>query len=499
MDKTPSSNRVLRSRHVPTPKFEERKKKLFVDSNELVATPKSSTTPRAVIREYDEDSDLGPMSPLEFSSSPTSFSRHHGILNGSMTPRRTDFANILNEISVEQKYSLKKLTINLGRKVCIDSDDDYPLKSNVTTDVDSEDGVAPLCESMEKMATDPPTPVTAVSAFRDADNYAKQMKTPSESTIIKTTVDQLKHQTFRKASLVNAELTPNEAESTAQSAKHDKTASIDRPKAKTSLIFNEPTISTKSFYGSSTSSTLLNRIGNGNATIDENKFPIASIISKFKKQPSTYRKQTMQKRSKWSGPCLWRHGGVHKPMRFKRRTKPAKNTKNAFDTTTASSTSIDSVDNNNQRSAKKVSRGSTMDPHKRQSILKDQNSAQIPVRASGSTSDADSEYEDDDDDENDPLLKGIGILRETTKDTENDEPEVPANRKFFKSNASTTTKKYQIMNGLSATLKRGNDFKLELPAKRVRRTRGNKFQILCGALLMLSKYFVSFSFTQTDQ
>lgn len=117
----------------------------------------------------------------------------------------------------------------------------------------------------------------------------------------------------------------------------------------------------------------------------------------------------------------------------------------------------------------KISQRITPVTNKRhQSILKDQNLPQISVRATGSTSDADSEYEDDDDDD-DPLLNGIGILRETTKDAENDEP---ANRKFFKSKASTTTKKYQIMNGLSATLKRGNDFKLELPAKRVRRAKG---------------------------
>lgn len=493
MNGTPTPNRILRSRHVPTPKFEERKKNLFGESNESVTTPRRTSARRPVIREYDEDSDLGPMSPLQFSSSPTNFNRHHGIMNESMSNRRKNFTNILDEMSIEQKYSLKKLTVNLGRKVCIDSDDDYLPKSKLTTDIDSEDGVAPLCESMEKMATDPSTPITTANAFCDKENYEKQLKTPSESTTSTASADQLfRGQSFRKALLLDAELTPNETESTSQMPRHEKETNIDRPKAKTSLIFNEPTFSTKSFYGSSsaTKSSLLNRFGNG-ITVndekrfpivnDEKKFPIMSIISKFKKQSSTHQKQQSQKRTKWTGPTLWRHGGIQKATRFKRRSnlvKHSKNTHKALDTTTTSSTSIDSIENNNQRSAMKISQRSTPDTNKRhQSILKVRNSPQISKRATGTTSDADSEYEDDDDDddENDPLLKGIGILRNATKDTENDESETQPNRKFFKSKVNTATKKYQIMNGLCATLKRGNDFKLELPAKRVQRSKGMGF------------------------
>lgn len=520
MDGTPTSNRILRSRHVPTPKFEERKKNLFGESNETVTTPRRTSVRRPVIREYDEDSDLGPMSPLQFSSSPTNFNRHHGIIKESMSNRHKNFTNILNEMSIEQKYSLKRLTVNLGRKVCIDSDDDDLPKSNVTTDIDNEDGVAPLCESMGKMATDPPTPITTANAFCDEENYEKQLKTPSESTTHIASTDQLfRGQSFRKALLLDAELTPNEAESTSQMPRHDKEASIDRPKAKTSLIFSEPTISTKSFYGlsSAANSSLLNRFGNGISVndekrfpivIDEKKFPIMSIISKFKKQSSTHRKQQSSKRSKWTGPSLWRHGGIHKPTRFKRcsnSVKHSKNTHKALDITTTSSTSIDSIENNNQRTAKKISRRSTFDTKKRhQAILKDQNSPQISNRATGTTSDADSEYEDDDDDddENDPLLKGIGILCGATKDTENDEPETQMNRKFFKSKANTVTKKYQIINGLCATLKRGNDFKLELPAKRVRRSKGmgfsldsNKIEIEINELHFYFQFPVSRSIT----
>lgn len=504
MNGTPSSNRILRSRQVPTPKFEERKKRLFDgDSNSSVTTPKHSTARRPVIREYDEDSDLGPMSPLQFSSSPSSFNRHHGISDESTQPnRRKNFANILNEMSIEQKYSLKKLTVNLGLQVTIHSDDDERPKSSVTTEIDSEDGVTPLCESMVKMATDPPTPVSSTRLFCGDENYANQMKTPSETTTTAASADQLiRGQSFRKALLLNAELTPDESESMAQVPKHDKAASIDRPKAKTSLTFNEPTIPTKSFYGTSS----LNRFSHGisaAAPSDEKKFPMMSIIAKLKKQTPSQRKQPTHKRQKWSGPSVWRHGGIHKPMRFKRRSKPAKHSKNAakaLDTTTTSSTSIDSIDNCNQRSDKKISSRSTTDAITRHpSILKDQNSPQIAVRATGSTSDADSEYEEDDDDDDDPLLKGIGVLRGATKDAENDEPEELTKRKFFKSKTGTTTKKYQIMNGISATLKRGNEFKLELPAKRVRRSKGiSPDSNAVGARLM--RFLFPLSFAQTDQ
>lgn len=69
MELTPTG-RLFRPRHIPTPKFEERKKKLFDHSE------------RNIINENeDEDSDLGPMSPLESSSSPTSFHTRYGIID----------------------------------------------------------------------------------------------------------------------------------------------------------------------------------------------------------------------------------------------------------------------------------------------------------------------------------------------------------------------------------------------------------------------------------
>lgn len=88
MELTPT-NRSIRPRHVPTPKLSERKKKLFVDAKETSTT----TLINNVIDEGDEDSDLGPMSPLEFSSSPSNFQRLNSIdSNGNFS---TYYFNIL--------------------------------------------------------------------------------------------------------------------------------------------------------------------------------------------------------------------------------------------------------------------------------------------------------------------------------------------------------------------------------------------------------------------
>lgn len=70
MELTPTG-RSLRPRHVPTPKFEERKRKLFERSARNAINENE---------DEDEDSDLGPMSPLESSSSPSSFHSRHGII-----------------------------------------------------------------------------------------------------------------------------------------------------------------------------------------------------------------------------------------------------------------------------------------------------------------------------------------------------------------------------------------------------------------------------------
>lgn len=78
---TPRTRSSTRHRRAPTPKLSERKKNLFPDliipENSPIILSPYVRLERLII---EEDSDLGPMSPLEFSSSPSSFHDVHRII-----------------------------------------------------------------------------------------------------------------------------------------------------------------------------------------------------------------------------------------------------------------------------------------------------------------------------------------------------------------------------------------------------------------------------------
>lgn len=93
METTPRSTRSSsRYRRTPTPRLSERKKKLFDDVLKNGDSPTMRNPyvrlERIIVEEAD-DSDIGPMSPLEFSSSPSSFNELHRIIvrepNGKQT------------------------------------------------------------------------------------------------------------------------------------------------------------------------------------------------------------------------------------------------------------------------------------------------------------------------------------------------------------------------------------------------------------------------------
>lgn len=93
METTPRTRNSARYRQrVPTPKMSERKKKLFDD---VLNNGDSPTVRNPYVRlerliiEEGEDSDIGPMSPLEFSSSPSSFHDVHRIF--AREQQRKDF------------------------------------------------------------------------------------------------------------------------------------------------------------------------------------------------------------------------------------------------------------------------------------------------------------------------------------------------------------------------------------------------------------------------
>lgn len=78
MEITPATRSSTRLKRAPTPKLSERKKKLFDDQESLLDKVPYVRLERIIIEE-NEDSDLGPMSPLQFSSSPSSFNHINNL------------------------------------------------------------------------------------------------------------------------------------------------------------------------------------------------------------------------------------------------------------------------------------------------------------------------------------------------------------------------------------------------------------------------------------
>lgn len=78
MEITPRTRSSTRVKRAPTPKLPERKKKLFDDQRSILDKVPYVRLERIIVEE-NEDSDLGPMSPLQFSSSPSSFNHVNNL------------------------------------------------------------------------------------------------------------------------------------------------------------------------------------------------------------------------------------------------------------------------------------------------------------------------------------------------------------------------------------------------------------------------------------
>lgn len=78
MEITPRTRSSTRLKRAPTPKLSERKRKLFDDQGTQLNKVPYVRLERIVIEE-NEDSDLGPMSPLQFSSSPSTFNHVNNL------------------------------------------------------------------------------------------------------------------------------------------------------------------------------------------------------------------------------------------------------------------------------------------------------------------------------------------------------------------------------------------------------------------------------------
>lgn len=392
--------------------------------------------------------------------------------------RRTDFSNIMDELTTDRNYSMRKLSLNLTKKL----DDIANGGDKEEKDIIDEDVVGPLCNSMKKLNSTTDTPITSLQTDSIQQDYEQQMKTPCEmSTINKNEQNQMvRGISFRKSLIFDTSLTPHNDDSHTPPAKPSEHDSIERPKAKTSLTFNDPTISVKSFYGKPSEPTLQVKSIRETYMMSSHAFAEALTKSKIMMKKKT-KSQSLAKRMEAKAPSLWRFSGKNKFLRNKHHLSKPKISKNK---TTKNGMTIVEVEVDTKSENSQIFTSNIEQNLRLQKILKDQTSALNASHdidwtgVSRVTSDKPSTSNetlipnftnsDDEDDENENPYTMTHSASEIPADDKN-EPVEPSNRKFFKSSTSSATKKYRIMGRLSATVKRGGDLKFEPPPKRKKR------------------------------
>lgn len=384
----------------------------------------------------------------------------------------------MDELTTDRNYSMRKLSLNLSKKLDdLAKGGDEEVKDNIDEDV-----VGPLCTSMKKLNSTTDTPITSFQTDSIRQDYEQQMKTPSEmSTINKNERNQmLRGISFRKSLIFDTGLTPHDDDSHTPPAKSSENDSIEWPKAKTSLTFNDPTISVKSFYGKPNKPTSQVESIPESYVMSSHAFAAALTKSKAMIKKKT-KSQSLAKRMKAKAPSLWRFSGKNKFLRNKRHSNKPKISKNK---TTKNGMTIVEVEVETESGNSQIFTSNIEQNLRLQKILKDQTNALAAShdidwtgasRVISNTQLTSNETliptfanSDDEDDENENPLTMTHSASEIPAADKN-KPVEPSNRKFFKSTANSATKKYRIMGRLSATVKRGGDLKFEPPPKRKKR------------------------------
>lgn len=444
MDNTPK-NKVVRPRHTPTPKMSDRKKSLFTSAKHTVNLPTTI--------DEDDDSDLGPMSPLQFSSSPTSYDSHESNNKGQFMryrDTRTNFKNIMTQLSPINGESERCQSITPKKNLT--TQPNSPYLKNVSTYSSSE------------------------MALAEKENCVSvTLKTPGEGT----TTPRI---SFRKSLIFDTGLTPDDGHTVSPKTRKcvqkrsslvdDLSMSItDAPKARASLSFTEqPVISAKTFYGSSFNELTPKRRNVRPVTYQLPK-PVRRVQSTSSKRSKSNKQRAIQR------PVL---GNIKKGVRHK-ITKPKVQTKNkivglkSMSKTQIIEAAIDLIQNRSKPTEISQSKPDldsdkntqiTSDQIERlQKILKNRKNiyeiSSKPLNWCGSSSRSIIS-------EN----KNVQAGNENKHPTENrqevviEESEPAKPRKFFKSKTVANANKYTVMKGLCATVKRGAGVTLLSPKQK---------------------------------
>lgn len=457
MDKTPP-NQCSRVSRTPTPKMSERKKALF---GKL-----STSLPETI----DEDSDLGPMSPLQFSSSPTHYepiNDIHGRFSTGGYIRhggevRRDFRNIINEISSPTKTPASHPT----------SPRQSPMQSSSLTNT------KPPVENIYTVSL---TPLFG-KENSDQQPLSDVLRTPSESIASHSEFPRV---SFRKSLIFDTNITP---ESGTVDASHlspntrkcvqkrltdldDTSPQVESSKARASLTFTAPGISAKTFYGSSfNSTTVKNKTITPPAPIRSNK--------RHHRVSSSAPTNRNNKRASIQRPVLGSSGGgirrktIAKPTKTTSKTKMKSMSKSQIleaaihligkKKPTSSSSSPNTISKND------ITRAQI---ERLQHILKGRGDSfelsSRPFNWTGtnnkSTAADDSMFDESD----------VEEAQDSVLDASDQSPKEGTKRKFFKSKYSTTQSVYRISNSMSVSVKRGAALKLLSPKRKKQRCSKN--------------------------
>lgn len=488
------SQRITRPKRVPTPKMSDRKKALFGDKMRTLRESSAAT-----MEEEEEDSDLGPMSPLKFSNSP------------KRAPMKamniTSFRNILGNASPDSDRSLSP---DFERRFSRSEQYEIlPASHDKENHMHDEETLLSFPSGTPRMR-----PVAVESVMRDesnsnslsllmssdlniVDKRGHLLQTPGLSAA--STQNSERKPSFRKLSFQDSVLTPSGDNISGPSA-----AVGSESKARTSLSFSEiRPISTKSFYSSasnenaiskptpkpapSVSSGCFGRVPSRRNLSSQRKRPSAKtrgnsirlgnikrgVFHKIKK-PSTKAKAVVKKLSTsqiLNSTSSMLNTSVEKLEKSK-STPPTPRGKSKSTPTTPlgkiKSTPTTPVEPQLQQQINRIrkillSTKNSIEQAKPLKLSKSMTDLSSPFKHNGAGADSGSEEDDDDrcSTHNGSTFNGGDSDRSEESENDDDAKSEGTARKFFKSSSSRRIKReYKVINNVSATVRKGGKISL---------------------------------------
>lgn len=439
---TPRNGKVYSLRpHVPTPKLSDRKKSLFSDQSLKHG-------------QVEENSDLGPMSPLKFSNSPKSRIPMKDV-------NITSFRNVLGHTSPDSDRSLSP---DFERR--FSHSERYEIIS-VSCGKENHD----LDEDTRLSFPTNPTQTPPESILQDETNsnslsflMNSDLKLVEKETSVLKTPGLTEGQHFRKGPKISFRKLSCQEENLTPSEGGASKFSINVPgesKARTSLSFNDiQPISTKSFYASTKENKFS---GSKSFDLKAAKQPVSRRIT----LPISKKRTATKKRDNRNRIRSFNRGVFHKIKKPSSRQRTAikkLSTSQIIQSTSALLNS--SFDNSKSEKSTPIKELEPQLMHQLERVKRLLRNSKNPIeqarplslsRSMGDLSSISEHFLDESSDDD-------------SNESENDAKSESGGRKFFKSNSNKRLKpQYKVVNNLSLTVQKGGKFVLNKTKMRKRK------------------------------